>query len=68
MKCPKCWAEKAYIRQVTGWRGTVLQCLLLTPLRCRHCYHEFTVSWFLTIGKQIHAPQPASKGIRQLGD
>ena len=54
MKCPQCWAEKAYVRQVKGWKGTLLTCLLLRPMKCNHCYHKFVVSWFSTIGKQIH--------------
>ncbi len=56
MKCYSCWAEKAYIRQVKGWRGLVLSCLMRVPLKCHHCYHKFTVSWFSTLGKQLTAP------------
>jgi len=58
MKCPRCWVEKAYLREVKGWKATLMACLLLRPMRCRHCYHKFTVSWFFTIGKQIHPPRP----------
>jgi len=56
MKCPKCWTERAYVRQVAGFKGSLLKCLLLVPMRCRHCYHEFVVSRFATIGQQIHPP------------
>jgi len=57
MKCPKCWTEKAYLRQVVGWQKVALNCLLLRPMKCRHCYHKFVVSWFATLGQQIHAPE-----------
>ena len=43
-----------------GWLG-------LVPMRCHHCYHEFVVSWFATIGKQVYPPQPPSKQIGGLG-
>lgn len=58
MKCPHCWADKAYLRPVRGWKDFVLHCLLLRPLQCRHCYHKFIVPWILTIGKKI-APPPS---------
>jgi len=58
MKCPKCWAEKAYVRRVDGIKGFLMQCLLLMPMKCHHCYHRFTVSWFVTIGKQIEPSRP----------
>lgn len=58
MKCPRCWAEKACLREVKGWKGTLMTCLLLRPMRCHHCYHKFVVSWFFTIGKQLHPPRP----------
>lgn len=65
MKCPRCWAEKAYLRQVKGWKGVLLACLLLVPLKCNHCYHRFVVSRFFTIGKQVTPPplriMPASR-------
>ena len=67
MKCPRCWAEKAYIRQAKGWREAALGWLALIPMRCHHCYHEFVVSWFVTIGKQVNAPHPPSKQIGRLG-
>ena len=56
MKCPRCWTEKAYVRPVGTLKGALLSCLLLFPMKCRHCYHKFTVHWLSTIGKQIHAP------------
>ncbi len=40
--------------------------LALIPMRCHHCYHEFVVSWIVTIGKQVNAPQPPSKQIGRL--
>ena len=56
MKCPRCWTEKAYVRPVSRVKGALLACLLLVPMKCKHCYHKFTVFWFLTIGKQIEPP------------
>ena len=53
MKCPACWTEKAYVREVEGWKGVLLAWLLLRPMQCHHCYHEFTVFWLSTLGKQI---------------
>jgi hypothetical protein len=64
MKCRACWTDKAYKREVTGWRATAYAWLGLVPLKCHHCYHKFTVPWFLTIGKRLTAPalkvQPAA--------
>jgi len=56
MKCPRCWAEKAYKRQVKGWKGIVLGCALLVPMKCHHCYHKFVVFRPLTFGKQLRQP------------
>jgi hypothetical protein len=55
MKCPVCWAEKAYVRHPKSWKDVLLSYLLVVPLRCHHCYHEFYVPWFLTIGKKTAA-------------
>jgi len=57
MKCPACWAEKAFIRQNRDRKDALLRYLLLMPMRCHHCYHEFYVFWFSTIGKRIDPPQ-----------
>lgn len=56
MKCPRCWAEKAYAHPAGGWKGILLDCLLLTRMKCQHCYHKFVISWFFTIGKQVTPP------------
>jgi len=56
MKCPYCWAEKAYIRKAKGWKDALLYCLLLRPMKCHHCYHKFTAPWFATFGKQVKRP------------
>lgn len=56
MKCPRCWSEKAYTHRATGWRRLVLPCLLLVPMKCHHCYEEFTVPWFSTFGKRVTPP------------
>ena len=58
MKCPRCWAEKAYMRKATGFQGLLLSCALLVPMKCHHCYHKFVLSWFFTIREQIDPPQP----------
>jgi len=57
MKCPRCWTEKAYVRAVSPTRRLLLSLALLVPMKCQHCYHKFTVLWFLTIGKQIEPPE-----------
>ena len=56
MKCRACWADKAYIREVAGWRGVVCSWLGLVPLKCHHCYHKFSLPWFMTIGKRLTPP------------
>lgn len=56
MKCPACWAEKAYRRNEDGAWATVLRRLLFIPMRCRHCYHKFWVHRLLTMGQVIEAP------------
>jgi len=56
MKCPSCWAEKAYVRRVKGWKGVLLACLFMRPMKCHHCYHTFTVSRIFTIGQSIYPP------------
>lgn len=61
MKCPRCWAEKAYARKVKGWKGILLALLFLQPMKCHHCYLKFVVLSFSTIGKQI-APPPSRRG------
>jgi hypothetical protein len=57
MKCPRCWAEKAYLRPLPAWKMALLSCLLLVPLKCQHCFHKFTVFWFFTWGKKIDPPR-----------
>lgn len=59
MKCPRCWAEKAYVYPMEGWKGILLDCLFLTRMKCRHCFHKFTIPWVLTIGKQVTPPVKA---------
>lgn len=56
MKCPRCWTEKAYVNPIPGWKGFLLAALLRTPMRCHHCYHKFSVWWFLTLGQQVKPP------------
>lgn len=58
MKCPACWAEKVYARKVTGWQRILHACLLMVPMRCHHCFHTFSVSWFRTIGATLTPPPP----------
>jgi len=57
MKCPVCWAEKAYVRRVEGWKGLLYRVLTLVPMKCHHCYHKFVVSWFVMLGKPIYPPK-----------
>jgi len=68
MKCPRCWTDKAYVRTVGGSQQLLLRCALRVPMKCQHCYHKFTVSWFATIGQQIRPPTlriaPITRGSR----
>ena len=57
MKCPACWSEKAYLRNSSGIHGLLVDLFLLSPLKCHHCYHKFSVLWFMTLGKEIHPPK-----------
>jgi hypothetical protein len=56
MKCPVCWAEKAYRNKVKGTKASLLACLGLVPMKCHHCYHKFVVFWLVTLGKKIEPP------------
>jgi hypothetical protein len=56
MKCRACWTDKAFIRDVSGWRGFLHSWLGIVPLKCHHCYHKFSVPWFSTIGKRLTPP------------
>jgi len=57
-KCPKCWAEKAYLDETKSAAATVLSYLFVVPMSCQHCFHRFHVSWFSTFGKELHPPAP----------
>jgi len=57
MRCPRCWTDNAFMRDVHGWGGVLLACLLLVPMKCHHCYHKFSVFWPLTIGKELDPPR-----------
>ncbi|REJ64487.1 MAG: hypothetical protein DWQ31_21395 [Planctomycetota bacterium] len=61
MKCPKCWAEKAWKREVHGVKRVLLATLCVVPMRCHHCYHSFHIPWFYTIGRSIEPPQLPSE-------
>lgn len=56
MKCPRCWADKAYLHVSRGWWETVLGWLAFRPMKCTHCYHRFMVHWIFTIGKRVVPP------------
>ena len=56
MKCPRCWANKVQIRRDSTWKRLILACLLLRPMKCRHCYHRFCAVIFLAPGKQFNGP------------
>lgn len=57
MKCPVCWAEKAYRCRAKGIVRRLLAALrIVVPLRCRHCYHTFSRPWILTLGQCIEPP------------
>jgi hypothetical protein len=57
MKCPRCWAPKAYARHVGGWKGLFMDCLFIQPMKCHHCFHKYLIPWFLVLGKEIHPPR-----------
>ena len=57
-KCPKCWAEKAYLDETKSVAATVLSYLFVVPMSCQHCFHRFHVSWFSTFGKELQPPAP----------
>lgn len=56
MKCPRCWADKAYLAAFHGWRELALGCLAFRPMKCNHCYHRFMVHWLFTIGQHVVPP------------
>ncbi len=56
MKCPRCWADKAYLGTYRGWQDILLGCLAFRPMKCNHCYHHFMVHWVFTIGKRVVPP------------
>ncbi len=56
MKCPRCWADKAYLHAFRGWWEVTLGYLAFRPMRCDHCYHRFMVHWVLTIGRRVVPP------------
>jgi hypothetical protein len=63
MKCPACWAEKAYRRNEEGALPLLLRCLFFVPMRCRHCYHKFWVHRLSAWGAVIEPPpKPAPTG------
>ena len=53
MKCPRCWADKAYRHEFRGWWEVALGCLAFRPMKCSHCYHRYMVHWVFTIGKSV---------------
>ena len=58
MKCPACWAEKAYLHKVPVWKRLLLACVLLVPMKCHHCYRKYHVLWFTTLGEKTIPPPP----------
>jgi hypothetical protein len=69
MKCPRCWAPKAYARHVGGWKGLFMDCLFIQPMKCHHCFHKYVIPWFLVLGKDVRPPtaghsKSAARGAR----
>ncbi len=56
MKCPRCWADKAYLHEFRGWREIALGCLAFRPMKCNHCYHHYMAHWLFTIREQVVPP------------
>lgn len=67
MKCPQCWAEKAYQRRVSDWKWTVLRWFLFVPMQCHHCYHKFSIFRLTAWGKKIDAPHARVVPLGQIG-
>lgn len=60
MQCPRCWSARLHVRHVGIGRRILLGLALLVPIRCEHCFHKFTVSWFSTFGGRIGPPSRGS--------
>ena len=57
VKCPVCWAEKAYRREAKSKMVRMLAALrIVMPMKCHHCYHLFYVHWLRTLGQQTQQP------------
>lgn len=41
MKCPNCWSPKLKAGEVGFVHKFLAACLLMVPLKCRHCFHRF---------------------------
>ena len=54
MKCRACWSDKAYLREVKGWRGVALNWLGIVPLKCHHCYHKSWAFFLQAWGTTTH--------------
>ena len=67
MKCPRCWANKVCVREVSKWKKILTACLLLRPMKCHHCYHKFYVPLFLAIGKRVGPPGRKARPSRLTG-
>lgn len=57
MKCPVCWAEKAYRHEAKSKMVRMLAAFrIVMPMKCHHCYHFFSVPWLRTLGQQMQQP------------
>ena len=57
VKCPVCWAEKAYRREAKSKMVRMLAAFrIVMPMKCHHCYHLFNVHWLRTLGQQTQQP------------
>ena len=63
-KCPKCWAEKAFLDERNDWKYVVLSYLFVVPMKCHHCFHTFNISWFSTFRRQLNPPATAQPVLR----
>ncbi len=61
MECPHCRSARLHVRHVGIGRRVLLGLGLLVPIRCEHCFHKFTVSWFSTLGGRIGPPARGSR-------
>ncbi len=62
MKCPKCWSNRAGRRETSGLTGAMFAALLVAPMECGQCGHEFCVTKFAINESEIVSKRGTSSG------